>query len=98
MRIMPVDRADRSWGVIDSNDFNLFTRRFRKLFRKERIQLLGIRCRGKSEGKDNTDRRMSYFIASVLSVICCDNRLNRSCMADTHLGSCGNLSQIDSNR
>ncbi len=25
---------------------------FRKLFRKERIHLLGMRCRGKSEGKD----------------------------------------------
>src|SRR5438874_793157 len=52
MRIMPVDRVDASWGVIDSNDFNLFTRCFRKLFRKERIHLLGMRCRGKSEGKD----------------------------------------------
>ena len=51
--------------------------------------------------KINTDRRMSFFmlcIASVLSVMCCDNRLNRSCVADTHLGSCGNLSQVDSNR
>src|SRR5438874_793155 len=47
-----VDRVDASWGVIDSNDFNLFTRCFRKLFRKERIHLLGMRCRGKSEGKD----------------------------------------------
>ncbi len=46
MRIMPVDRVDGSWGVIDSNDFNLFTRCFRKLFRKERIHLLGMRCRG----------------------------------------------------
>jgi hypothetical protein len=27
VRIMPVDRVDASWGVIDSNDFNLFTRR-----------------------------------------------------------------------
>jgi hypothetical protein len=52
MRIMPVDRVDGSWGVIDSNDFNLFTRSFRKVFRKERIHLLGMRCRGKSEGKD----------------------------------------------
>src|SRR5678810_604835 len=52
MRIMSVDRVDASWGVIDSNDFNLFTRCFRKLFRKERIHLLGMRCRGKSEGKD----------------------------------------------
>src|SRR5215475_7434431 len=43
---------DGSWSVIDSNDFNLFTRYFRKLFRKERIHLLGMRCRGKSEGKD----------------------------------------------
>jgi len=30
MRIMPVDRVDGSRGVIDSNDFNLFTRCFRK--------------------------------------------------------------------
>ena len=52
MRIMPVDRVDGSRGVIDSNDFNLFTRCFRKQFRKERIHLLGMRCRGKSEGKD----------------------------------------------
>src|SRR5919201_550406 len=52
VRIMPVDRVDGSWGVIDSNDFNLFTRSFRKGFRKERIHLLGMRCRGKSEGKD----------------------------------------------
>jgi hypothetical protein len=51
MRIMPVDRVDGSWGLIDSNDFNLFTRCFRQLFRKERIHLLGMRCRGKSEGK-----------------------------------------------
>jgi hypothetical protein len=52
MRIMPVDRADGSRGVIDSNDFNLSTRYFRQLFRKERIKLLGMRCRGKSEGKE----------------------------------------------
>jgi len=26
-------------------------------------------------------------IASVLSVMCCDNRLNRSCVADTHSAS-----------
>jgi len=52
MRIMPVDRVDGSRGVIDSNDFNLFTRCFRKQFRKERIHLLGMRCRSKSEGKD----------------------------------------------
>jgi hypothetical protein len=52
MRIMPVDRVDGSRGVIDSNDFNLFTRCFRKQFRKERSHLLGMRCRGKSEGKD----------------------------------------------
>jgi hypothetical protein len=51
VRIMPVDRVAGSWGVIDSNDFNLFTRCFRKLFRKERIHLLGMRCRGKCEGK-----------------------------------------------
>src|SRR5258708_16361450 len=51
VRIMPVDRVDGPWGVIDSNDFNLFTRCLRKLFRKERIHLLGMRCRGKSEGK-----------------------------------------------
>ena len=30
---------------------NLFTRCFRKQFRKERIHLLGMRCHGKSEGK-----------------------------------------------
>ena len=29
MRIMPVDRVDGSWRVIDSNDFNLFIRCFR---------------------------------------------------------------------
>ena len=52
VRIMPVDRVNGSLGVIDSNDFNLFTRCFRTLFRKERIHLLGMRCRGKSEGKD----------------------------------------------
>jgi hypothetical protein len=52
VRIMPVDRVDGPWGVIDSNDFNLFTRSFRKVFRKERIHLLGMRCRAKSEGKD----------------------------------------------
>src|SRR5215472_6112691 len=39
-------------GVIDSNDFNLFTRCFRQRFPKERVHLLGMRCRGKSEGKD----------------------------------------------
>src|SRR5215470_671017 len=52
VRIMPVDRVAGSWAVIDSNDFNLFTRCFRKRFRKERIHLLGMRCRGKSEGKN----------------------------------------------
>jgi hypothetical protein len=52
MCIMPVDRVDGSWGVIDSNDFNLFTWCLRKLFRKQRIHLLGMRCRSKSEGKD----------------------------------------------
>ncbi len=31
-----------SWDVIHSNDFNLFNRCFRKLFRKERIHLLGM--------------------------------------------------------
>src|SRR5262245_18984971 len=39
--------------------------------------------------KINTER-MSFFmlcIASVLSVMCCDNRLNRSCDADTHSAS-----------
>src|SRR5215469_5239585 len=41
VRIMPVDRVDGSWGVINSNDFNLFTQCFRKLFRKERIHVLG---------------------------------------------------------
>jgi hypothetical protein len=51
VRITPVDRVDGPWGVIDSNDFNLFTRYFRKLFRKERIHLLGMLCRGNSEGK-----------------------------------------------
>src|SRR5436309_623327 len=45
MRIMPVDRVDGSRGVIDSNDFNLFTRCLRKQSRKERIHLLGMRCR-----------------------------------------------------
>src|SRR5262249_16697480 len=86
---MPVDRVDGAWGVIDSNGFNLFTRCFRKLFRKERIHLQGMRCRGKSEGKDKYER-MSFFmlcIASVLSVMRCDNRLNRSCVADTHSAS-----------
>ncbi|MEA2258628.1 MAG: hypothetical protein QOJ51_1453, partial [Acidobacteriaceae bacterium] len=50
--------------------------------------------------KINTERMIFFMlcIASVLSVMCCDNRLNRSCVADTHLGSCGNLSQVDSNR
>jgi hypothetical protein len=32
MRIMPVDHVDGSWGVIHSNDFNLFTRRFGSCF------------------------------------------------------------------
>src|SRR5207248_9215372 len=41
-----------SWGVIDSNDFNLFTRSFRKLFRKERIHWLGSCCRGNAGRKD----------------------------------------------
>src|SRR5215813_7199574 len=39
--------------------------------------------------KINTER-MSFFvlcIASVLSVMYCDNRLNRSCVADTHSAS-----------
>src|SRR5215469_14542360 len=39
--------------------------------------------------KINTER-ISFFmlcIASVLSVMCCDNRLNRSCVADTHAAS-----------
>src|SRR5437667_11218957 len=31
---MPVYRVDGSWGLIDSTDFNLFTRCFRKLFRR----------------------------------------------------------------
>src|ERR1044072_7880190 len=44
MRIMPVDRVDCSWGVIDSNDFDLFTRCVRKLFRKERFHWLGMSC------------------------------------------------------
>jgi hypothetical protein len=39
MCIMPVDRVDGSW-VIDSNDFNLFTRCFRKLFQSSRRILL----------------------------------------------------------
>ena len=43
VRIMPVDRVDGSWRVIDGTDFNLFTRSFRKLFRKERIHFLAIR-------------------------------------------------------
>jgi hypothetical protein len=42
VRVMPVDRVGGSWGVFDSNDFNLFTRCFRKLFRKERIHLLHV--------------------------------------------------------
>src|SRR5262245_11979701 len=46
---------------------------------------------------ENIDNRVR-IIASVLSVMCCDNRLNRTCVADTHLGSCGNLSQVESNR
>src|SRR5260370_1151357 len=101
MRIMPVDRVDGPWGVIDSYDFNLFTRCFRKLFRKERIHLLGMRCRGKSEGKD---KYREYELLHAIhrfcpfGMMCCDNRLNRSCVADTHLGSCGNLSLVDSNR
>ena len=41
VRIMPVDRVAGSWGVIGSNDFNLFTRCFRQLFPKERIDLAG---------------------------------------------------------
>ena len=44
VRIMPVDRVDGSWGVIDSNGFNLFTRSLRKLFRKERILLHVMHC------------------------------------------------------
>jgi hypothetical protein len=52
MRIMPVDRIDGCRGVIDSNDFNLFARCFRQIFRKESIHLLAMRCRGKAEGKD----------------------------------------------
>src|SRR3981189_1451819 len=55
MRIMPVDRVDGSWSVIDSNDFNLFTRYFRQLFRKERIHLLGMRRCGKTEDKYRED-------------------------------------------
>jgi hypothetical protein len=39
--IMPVDRVDGSWRVIDGTDFNLFTRKFRQLFRKERIHFAG---------------------------------------------------------
>jgi len=42
MRIVPVDLVDGSWGVNDSNDFNLFTRCYPKLFRKERIHLLHV--------------------------------------------------------
>jgi hypothetical protein len=52
MRIMPVDRVDGSWGVIDSNDFNLFTWCFRQPFRKERIHMLSICCHDNSEGED----------------------------------------------
>jgi len=51
MRIMPVDRVDGSWGVIDSNDLNFFPWCVRQVFRKERIHLLGMRRRRKSEGK-----------------------------------------------
>jgi hypothetical protein len=97
---MPVDRVDGSWGVIDNDEFNLFTRRFRKPFCKERIDLLGLRRRGEAKGKDNTER-MSLFmlcIACLLSVMWCDSRLNRCRVADTHLEACGNLWQIDSNR
>jgi hypothetical protein len=52
VRIMPVDLVDGSWGVIDSSDFNLFTRCFWKPFCMPRIHSLGMRCRCKSEGKD----------------------------------------------
>jgi hypothetical protein len=67
-----VDRVDGSWGVIDSNDFNLFTRCFRKLFRKERIHLLGTRCRGNPKIKINTER-MSFFMLCIqyLSLVYC---------------------------
>ena len=43
----------------------------RPLFRKERIHLLGMRCRGKSEGKDKyrEDELLHVCIASVLSVM-----------------------------
>src|SRR6266481_5217880 len=39
--------------------------------------------------KINTERMIFFMlcIASVLSVMCCDNRLNRSCVADTHSAS-----------
>ena len=68
MRIMPVDRVDGSWGVIDSNDFNLFTRYFRKLFRKERIHLPGMHCRGKSEGKDQK-RSLGNALSILISCL-----------------------------
>ena len=51
-----VDRVDGSRGVIDSNDFNLFTRCFRKLFRHERIHLLGMRSVANPKVKINTER------------------------------------------
>src|SRR5260370_10429067 len=53
MRIMPVDRVDGSRGVIDSNDFNLFTRCFRKQFRKERIHLPRMHSLAKSTRTKN---------------------------------------------
>ena len=48
VRIMPVDRVDGSWRIIDGPDFNLFTRNFRQLFRKERIHFAGhaLRAQG----------------------------------------------------
>jgi hypothetical protein len=73
---MPVDRVDGSWGVIDSNDFNLFTRCFRKLFRKSVFTCWACVAVANPKVKINTER-MSFFmlcIASVLSVMCCDIR------------------------
>src|SRR2546429_7960936 len=72
VRIMPVDRVDGSWGVIDSNDFNLFTRSFRKVFRKERIHLLACVAMANPKIKINTER-MSFFMLCIqyLSLVYC---------------------------
>src|SRR5437016_9458940 len=64
MRIMPVDRVDGSRGVIDSNDFNLFTRCFRKQSRKERIHLWPCVAVANPKVKINTER-MSFFTLCI---------------------------------